>query len=255
MPDGQASVYEDARLKLAQGGLGAALKTLHHIRSVSVHPTLGAKDSDADFIEASARLAAAFDILRRIAAQRERALVFIEHRRMQYRFIELARAEFGLDRIDLINGDTPIPQRQAIVNRFQRHVTEDGGFDMLVLGPKAAGVGLTLTAATHVIHLSRWWNPAVEEQCNDRVHRLGQTHPVSIHVPMAIHPGFRENSFDCLLHSLMQRKRKLASSALWPMGDTESDVAELQQMMSAETTAAEGDPIRIVRRRALPTRW
>ena len=208
MPDGQASAYEDARLKLAQGGWGAALKTLHHIRSVSVHPTLGTKDFDADYIEASARLAAAFDILRRIAAQRERALVFIEHRRMQYRFIELARAEFGLDRIDLINGDTPIPQRQAIVNRFQRHVTEDGGFDMLVLGPKAAGVGLTLTAATHVIHLSRWWNPAVEEQCNDRVHRLGQTHPVSIHVPMAIHPGFRENSFDCLLHSLMQRKRK-----------------------------------------------
>ena len=159
MPDGQASAYEDARLKLAQGGWGAALKTLHHIRSVSVHPTLGTKDSDADYIGASARLAAAFDILRQIAAQRERALVFIEHRQMQYRFIELARAEFGLDRIDLINGDTPIPQRQAIVNRFQRHVTEDGGFDMLVLGPKAAGVGLTLTAATHVIHLSRWWNP------------------------------------------------------------------------------------------------
>ncbi|RTL81445.1 MAG: DEAD/DEAH box helicase [Hyphomicrobiales bacterium] len=243
MPHGQASVYDDARLKLAQGGMGAALKMLHHIRSVSVHPSLDETTADSDFIEASARLSATFDILRRIAARRERALVFIEHRLMQHRFIELARAEFGLSRIDLINGETPIPKRQAIVNRFQRHLDDDHGFDILVLGPKAAGVGLTLTAATHVIHLSRWWNPAVEEQCNDRVHRLGQTRPVTIHLPMAIHPAYRENSFDCLLQSLMQRKRKLASSALWPMGDTEADVAELQKMLNAEKTACAGDPV------------
>jgi superfamily II DNA or RNA helicase len=178
MPATQASAYEDARLKLAQGGLGAALKMLHHIRTVSVHPASRLQDSD--FISASARVQVTFDVLRRIASNRERCLVFIEHRQIQYRFIELARAEFGLDRIDLINGDTPIPQRQAIVNRFQRHLENDGGFDILVLGPKAAGIGLTLTAATHVLHLSRWWNPAVEEQCNDRVHRLGQARPVTI---------------------------------------------------------------------------
>ncbi len=146
----------------------------------------------------------------------------------------LVKAAFGLERVDLINGDTPIKQRQIIVNRFQEHQVHDGGFDLLVLGPKAAGTGLTLTAATHVIHLSRWWNPAVEEQCNDRVHRLGQTKDVSIHLPMAIHPHYREQSFDCLLHSLMQRKRRLASSALWPMGDTESDVGELQKMLEAD---------------------
>ena len=244
MPDGQASVYEDARLKLAQGGLGAALKMLHHIRSVSVHPTLDAKGTHDGFIDSSARLSATFDILRRIASRRERALVFIEHRQMQYRFIELARAEFGLKRIDLVNGDTPIPQRQEIVNRFQKHLEDDDGFDMLVLGPKAAGVGLTLTAATHVIHLSRWWNPAVEEQCNDRAHRIGQTRPVSIYVPMAIHAGYRENSFDCLLQSLMQRKRRLASSALWPMGDTDGDVAELQKMLGSQESKSGGDPLK-----------
>ena len=160
--------------------------------------------------------------------------------------VPLARAEFGLARIDLINGDTPIPQRQAIVNRFQGHLDDDGGFDILVLGPKAAGVGLTLTAATHVLHLSRWWNPAVEEQCNDRVHRLGQMHPVTIHVPMAIHSGYREHSFDCLLHSLMQRKRNLAQSALWPMGDTQGDVAELQNsLMGGRGGQSVTDPIRV----------
>ena len=216
---------------------------LHHIRTVSVHPASRLQDSD--FISASARVQVTFDVLRHIASNRERCLVFIEHRQIQYRFIELARAEFGLDRIDLINGDTPIPQRQAIVNRFQRHLDNDGGFDILVLGPKAAGIGLTLTAATHVLHLSRWWNPAVEEQCNDRVHRLGQTRPVTVHVPMAIHPGYREHSFDCLLHSLMQRKRKLARSALWPMGDTQSDVAELQKQLASEQDEHDvADPVR-----------
>ena len=244
MPIGQASIYEDARLKLAQGGLGASLKMLHHIRSVSVHPSLDAKSANEDFISCSARLSATFDILRHVASLGEKALVFIENRQMQYRFIELVRSEFGLDKIDLINGDTPITQRQAIVNRFQGHLKVDGGFDLLVLGPKAAGVGLTLTAATHVIHLSRWWNPAVEEQCNDRAHRIGQTRAVRVYVPMAVHPGFRENSFDCLLQSLMQRKRKLASSALWPMGDTGEDVAELQKMLGSDVLQTGGDPLR-----------
>lgn len=243
MPNRQASVYEEARLKLAEGGLGAALKMLHHIRAVSVHPALDTDEVGSDFIQASARLKATFDVLRRIKVANERALVFIEHRQMQYRFIELVKAEFGLMRVDLINGDTPIPQRQAIVDRFQSHGGAPG-FDLLVLGPKAAGTGLTLTAATHVIHLSRWWNPAVEEQCNDRVHRIGQTQPVSIHLPMAIHPGYRENSFDCLLHSLMQRKRRLAAAALWPMGDGDGDVAALQQGLATEQGSSTVDPVR-----------
>ena len=214
---------------------------LHHIRSVSVHPGFDAALSEADFIGASARLSAVFDILRRVRAQGERALVFIEHLKVQHRFAEAVRREFGLARTDIINGETPIQKRQAIVDRFQRHLTEDGGFDLLILGPRAAGTGLTLTAATHVIHLSRWWNPAVEEQCNDRVHRLGQTKPVTIHVPLAIHPDYRAQSFDLLLQSLMQRKRRLADQALWPMGDDKGDVAALQAMLGQEAAAVHGD--------------
>ena len=243
MPAHQAQVYEEARIKLANGGRGAALKMLHHIRSVSVHPSISDGREGADFIDASGRLAATFDILRGIAGRGERALVFIEHRQMQHRFIELARGAFSLSRIDLINGDTPIPQRQAIVNRFQQHLREDRGFDILVLGPKAAGVGLTLTAATHVVHLSRWWNPAVEEQCNDRVHRIGQSRPVTIHVPMAIHPGYRGDTFDCLLNNLMQKKRRLARSALWPMGDTADDAAALQEMLKGSVERSAAHPL------------
>ena len=241
MPPIQADRYEEARVKLANGGPGAALKMLHHIRSVSVHPTFGDIENGDDFISASGRLSATFDILKRIKKKGERALVFVENRQMQNRFIALARAEFGLSQIDLINGDTPIRKRQSIVERFQRHLADDEGFDLLVLGPKAAGTGLTLTAATHVIHLSRWWNPAVEEQCNDRVHRIGQIRPVTVHVPMAVHPAYKEQSFDLLLQSLMQRKRRLASSALWPMGDVTDDAHQLRSMLQEVGASWSGD--------------
>ncbi|PWJ19366.1 DEAD/DEAH box helicase [Jannaschia seohaensis] len=243
MPEPQASAYEEARGKLASGTRGSALKMLHHIRSVSVHPNASSPTEDETYISMSARLMAAMDILRGVRDRGERALVFIEHVKMQHRFIELTKREFVLPRVDLINGNTPIPRRQEIVNRFQRHLDRDEGFDLLVLGPKAAGTGLTLTAATHVIHLSRWWNPAVEEQCNDRVHRIGQSKPVTVHVPMAIHPGYQHNSFDCLLHSLMARKRRLATSALWPMGDTEEDASRLQQMLSEGGSARAEHPV------------
>ncbi|WP_333848559.1 DEAD/DEAH box helicase [Phaeobacter italicus] len=235
MPKVQADAYDRAQLKLANGGPSAALKMLHHIRSVSVHPgDTGAPPPD-QFIAKSARLDAVIDILHRIQAVNERVLVFIEHREMQFRFAEIVRHIFGLDRIDIINGDTLIPKRQEIVNRFQSRLNADSCFDMLILGPKAAGTGLTLTAATHVIHLSRWWNPAVEEQCNDRVHRIGQTRPVSVHIPMALHPELGAESFDCLLQSLMQRKRKLAEQALWPIGDSPADVTSLTQAVASPT--------------------
>jgi superfamily II DNA or RNA helicase len=244
MPPLQEQTYDLARLKLEEKTPGGALKLLHHIRTISVHPRMSASMEDEEFKTASARLHATIEILRRIETAGQRALVFIESRKMQERFIQIIRRAFRLSRVDLINGDTPIQQRQRIVERFQRHLHQDGGFDLLVLGPKAAGTGLTLTAATHVIHLSRWWNPAVEEQCNDRVHRIGQRSDVLVHVPMAIHPRFREHSFDCLLQSLMTRKRRLAAAALWPAGDTQGDVAYFGEALKHAELSSDGDPLR-----------
>ena len=197
MPESQVAAYDAARLKVTRGRGG--LKAPHHIRSVSVHPELALRETRSDFVRDSARIDATFDVIRNVRERGERALVFIEHRLVQYQFVEVARREFGLPKIDIINGSTPIRQRQLIVERFPRHLDEDGGFDLLVLGTRAAGTGLTLTAAAHAIHVSRWWNPAVEEQCNDRVHRIGQERAVTVHVPMAVHPAYREHSFDCLL--------------------------------------------------------
>src|SRR5690625_4779757 len=102
---------------------------------------------------------------------------------------------------------TPIAERAAIVERFQTNLKGHKQFALLVLSPKATGAGLSLTAATHIIHLTRWWNPAVEELCNDRAHCIVQSRPVCIHIPMAVHSGYLEKSFDCLLHVLMSRSR------------------------------------------------
>ena len=123
-------------------------------------------------------------------------------------------------------------ERSKIVDQFQ-DPDRDGQFDLLLLSPKAAGVGLTLTAATHVIHLSRWWNPAVEDQCTDRAYRIGQEKDVYVYIPRAIHPLYGEGSFDHILHGLLERKRSLSSEMLIPMetGD------EMDQIYAAMASA------------------
>lgn len=229
MPDIQSEVYELARAKLRDGSRGNALKLLHHIRSVSLHPRAprtATNDPDS-YIDDSARLKATFEILDTIHSAGERALVFIEDHDMQYRVAEMIRARYRLPEVRIINGQTAVPRRQAHVEAFQRHLAHDLGFDVMVLGPKAAGVGLTLTAATHIIHLSRWWNPAVEEQCNDRIYRIGQLRDVTIHLPMAVHPARRHQSFDCVLNTLMKRKKSLARAVLWPPTENDADIGAL----------------------------
>lgn len=123
----------------------------------------------------------------------------------------------------VINGMVKTEARQARVNAFQ----ENRDFDIMLLSPKAGGVGLTLTAANHVIHLSRWWNPAVEDQCSDRVYRIGQTKPVHIYYPLAVLPGLQERSFDVQLQQLMERKRDLARNLLAAPAFTKEDYEAL----------------------------
>lgn len=233
MPEIQALRYDEAR-RPGQSLFGL----LHHIRRTSLHPGLLEGEAPETFIHASARIEAAMDVLRAIQAKGEKALVFVENRDVQAWFAELVKIEFGLPRVEIINGSTPVSNRKEITDHFQRHMQHDEGFDVLVLGPRAAGTGLTLTAANHVIHLTRWWNPAVEEQCNDRTHRIGQTRPVTVHIPLAIHPRLQRGSFDCLLQNLMKNKRSLADSVLWP---PESDESEVRALYDAIVSAEEED--------------
>lgn len=229
MPEVQAIRYDEIR-----GKGGGMFALLHHIRRTSLHPGLVEGEVPETFTAASARLAAAMEILAHIKSRSERALIFIENRNVQAWFAELIKIEFGLERVYVINGDTPVDDRKKITDRFQRHLVEDRGFDVLVMGPRAAGTGLTLTAANHIIHLTRWWNPAVEEQCNDRTHRIGQGKPVTIHIPLAVHPRLGPNSFDCLLQRLMTRKRGIANAVLWPQESEGPELLELYQAILSD---------------------
>ena len=88
----------------------------------------------------------------------------------------------------------------------------------MLLSPEAAGVGLNITGANHVIHLSRCWNPAKEDQATDRAYRIGQKKAVTVYIPMAIDTEFPEDaSFDLNLDELLEYKRDLSRSALCPI--------------------------------------
>jgi hypothetical protein len=231
MPKPQAEAYRQIVVQ-AQGAGGSRrqmLEILHRMRGISLHPARAEVDtSDPNAIDAwlngSARTGKAVDVLRSIEARGEKALVFIEDLAVQRAFAESMGMIFDLPKTPaIINGGVAGSARQDIVDRFQK---APPGFDLLVLSPKAAGVGLTITAANHVLHLSRWWNPAVEDQCNDRAYRIGATRDVIIHIPLAIHPGYGDQSFDVKLHALLERKRSLSRDMLCPP-ESESDVDEL----------------------------
>jgi Helicase conserved C-terminal domain len=123
-----------------------------------------------------------------------------------------------------ISGKVSGAARQARVDRFQ---AMSEGFGVMLLSPRAGGVGLTLTRANHVIHLARWWNPAVEDQCTGRVLRIGQERPVTVYFPLAVLPDGRP-SFDGNLHALLARKRGLMRDALLP---PEAESGELATML------------------------
>jgi hypothetical protein len=220
MPEVQATAYRQA-VQTGRGDAnpGAMLKTLHALRSVSLHPFhLPDGGSDEDYVAQSARLARAIGQLDRIHERQEKALVFLESLDMQGYLSVLIQRRYRLPEPPMIiNGQVSGPARQERVNRFQSRF----GFDVLILSPRAGGVGITLTAANHVIHLSRWWNPAVEHQCTDRVYRIGQDKKVFVYLPQARHPEYGEHSFDARLHELLGRKRVLSRSMLAPPGGTD----------------------------------
>jgi hypothetical protein len=92
-------------------------------------------------------------------------------------------------------------------------------------------VGLNIVAANHVIHLTRWWNPAVEDQCTDRAYRIGQTKPVTLYLPLSLHANYPSQSFDELLHDMLESKRSIAQGVLMP-GETGNEAAELLKKLS-----------------------
>jgi len=154
---------------------GIVLAYLMRFKQICNHPAqfLGDGDFAPDMAGKFLRIA---ELVESIASRQEKVLVFTQFREMTEPLREHLRNCFGRDGL-ILHGGTPVKERPKLVNEFQR---EDGP-PFFVLSLKAAGTGLNLTAANHVIHFDRWWNPAVENQASDRAFRIGQKRNVLVH--------------------------------------------------------------------------
>jgi SNF2 family DNA or RNA helicase len=142
----------------------------------------------------------------------EKAIVFTEFREVQ-RLIQSAIGQRFDIHPDIINGDTTVDaqssaSRQRLIDRYQAV----SGFNVIVLSTTAVGFGVNIQAANHVVHFTRPWNPAKEDQATDRAYRIGQTKPVYVYCPTVVAAGFE--TFDQRLDSLLTRKRTLSRDLL-----------------------------------------
>lgn len=199
------------------------LDLLHRFARLYQHPLLVDGDGDESTVEelkaGSSKLREVLTVLRHIRQKGEKAIVFSRHKDMQRILARVFSAEFGRP-VRIVNGDTPragslrkggVETRSSILQEFRETV----GFDVLILSPFVAGVGLTIVEANHVIHYGRWWNPAVEAQATDRAYRLGQSKEVHVYLPiLEDRTGKITSTFDQLLDQLMENKKGLAHGVL-----------------------------------------
>ncbi|EHO11884.1 MULTISPECIES: SNF2-related protein [Myroides] len=218
------------------------LKSLWAVRDISDHPYLLENQilnfTSDDLIKSSSKLQTTVGILTDIQYKKEKVIVFADRRETQKMLQKIVYDIFGIF-ASIINGDTPTTKklegksklsRQQTIDRFQ---SEDG-FNVIIMSPIAAGVGLNVTKANHIIHYTRHWNPAKEEQATDRAYRIGQQKDVFVYYPMAIFPeemkgedGSRLKSFDEILDTLLNNKKALASNTLFPTEQAEITPDEL----------------------------
>ncbi|NUK18343.1 DEAD/DEAH box helicase, partial [Streptomyces lunaelactis] len=194
---------------------GLVVKLLTALKQICNHPAQYLKEERPRIPDRSGKLELLDELLDTILAEDASVLVFTQYVRMA-RLLEQHLATRGV-RTQFLHGGTPIAEREAMVNRFQ-----DGEVPVFLLSLKAAGTGLNLTRAEHVVHYDRWWNPAVEAQATDRAYRIGQDRPVQVHRLIA------EGTIEDRIADMLARKRELADSVLG------SGEAALTEMTDAE---------------------
>lgn len=230
-------IQESSAPVLSANRSNEALRRLQAIRQVSDHPFLDQEElldyPSEKLIAASARMIATVEALEHIRGKEERAIIFAEFKRTQHLLQKVLFDRFGVQ-ASIINGDTPViayrgqASRQQAISRFN----ESTGFNVIIMSPIAAGVGLNVTGANHVIHYSRHWNPARENQATDRAYRIGQEKPVFVYYPQAI--SSQGNTFDVVINELLQQKTSLASATLYPTEAIEVNPTDLLGRLSMD---------------------
>ncbi|MFF7052813.1 DEAD/DEAH box helicase [Streptomyces griseorubiginosus] len=190
---------------------GLIVKLLTGLKQICNHPAQFLKEERPMIAGRSGKLELLDELLDTILAEGASVMVFTQYVRMA-RLVERHLAARGL-RSQFLHGGTPVAEREAMVARFQ-----EGEVPVFLLSLKAAGTGLNLTRAEHVVHYDRWWNPAVEAQATDRAYRIGQTRPVQVHRLIA------EGTIEDRIADMLHRKRELADAVL---GAGEAALTEL----------------------------
>ena len=224
----QAALYEAVVREMmadiaASDGItrrGRIVKLLTALKQICNHPAQYLKEPGGR----SGKLELLDELLETILAEGGAVLVFTQYVAMA-RLLEKHLADRGIG-TQLLHGGTPVARREELVARFQ-----DGAVPVFLLSLKAAGTGLNLTRADHVVHFDRWWNPAVEDQATDRAYRIGQTRPVQVHRLVT------EGTVEERIAVMLREKRALADAvlaggeaALTELSDTE--LAELVELRS-----------------------
>ncbi|MER5215529.1 DEAD/DEAH box helicase [Streptomyces sp. NPDC002838] len=201
---------------------GLIVKLLTGLKQICNHPAQFLKEEEPRIAGRSGKLELLDELLDTILSEGAGVLVFTQYVRMA-RLIERHLSDRGVPS-QFLHGGTPVAGREAMVARFQA-----GEVPVFLLSLKAAGTGLNLTRAEHVVHYDRWWNPAVEAQATDRAYRIGQTRPVQVHRLIT------EGTIEDRIADMLSRKRQLADAVLGSGGAaltelTDAELADLVEL-------------------------
>jgi SNF2 family DNA or RNA helicase len=210
---------------------GQVLALLTRLKQICNHPALALKESpeaaigaNGSFASRSAKVQRLEEILEEVIEAGDRALLFTQFAEWGHLLKAHLERRWRAD-VPFLHGGTSKTERQAMVDRFQ---DDPRGPQLFLLSLKAGGVGLNLTRASHVFHIDRWWNPAVENQATDRAYRIGQTNRVLVH--KFITSGSVEERID----RMIQEKSKLAADIVGSGEDWLGglDVGQLKELVA-----------------------
>ena len=234
----QFSTEEATNYLMIKNQEAEALVRLHGLKAFSLHPELKYAANQNVDLNAFSKTAELLRLLKTIQSKGEKAIIFVMSRVAQDALRYGVQTHFGID-VSIINGDNNSPAQ--VKDRLGGFKATDG-FAVIILSTLAAGVGLTITEANHVIHYERWWNASKEDQASDRAYRIGATRDVFIHHIIGTLPrvnGSQALSFDQALNQLIGQKRTMAGYLVPAKSVHSSDIIdETMQATLREKIAA-----------------